>query len=82
MKKFDNLGIKPADILLPKAGTDMHKWAVVACDQFTSHVIDCRKDSLQRILTDDIFLFHNILPFFLCDDRASGFPFHHTVTGR
>ena len=36
MKKFDNLGIKPADILLPKAGTDMHKWAVVACDQFTS----------------------------------------------
>ena len=44
-------------------------------------VIDCRKDSLQRILTDDIFLFHNIPPFFLCDDRASGFPFHHTVTG-
>ena len=28
MKKFDNLGIKPADILLPKAGTDMHKWEI------------------------------------------------------
>ena len=26
----------PADILLPKAGSDMTKWAVVACDQFTS----------------------------------------------
>lgn len=25
----------PADILLPKDG-DMHKWAVIACDQFTS----------------------------------------------
>lgn len=25
---------KPADILLPR--TDMHKWSVVACDQFTS----------------------------------------------
>jgi len=25
----------PADILLPKAA-DMHKWAVIACDQFTS----------------------------------------------
>ena len=26
----------PADILLPKAGSDLTKWAVVACDQFTS----------------------------------------------
>ena len=33
---FENLGLRPADILLPKPGTDMHKWAVVACDQFTS----------------------------------------------
>ncbi len=29
-------GIAPADILLPKQGTDFQKWAVVACDQFTS----------------------------------------------
>lgn len=28
--------MRPANILLPKAGTDMTKWAVVACDQFTS----------------------------------------------
>ena len=35
-KKFESLGMRPANILLPKAGTDMHKWAVVACDQFTS----------------------------------------------
>ena len=33
---FDGLGFSPADILLPKDGTDMSKWAVVACDQFTS----------------------------------------------
>lgn len=26
----------PADILLPQDGTDMEKWAVVACDQFSS----------------------------------------------
>ena len=32
---FDKLGFYPADILLPK-GCDMKKWAVVACDQFTS----------------------------------------------
>ena len=34
-EKFEKLGFCPADILLPK-GTDMNKWAVVACDQFTS----------------------------------------------
>ena len=34
-KKFEALGMKPADILLPK-DCDMSKWAVVACDQFTS----------------------------------------------
>ena len=34
--KFEKLGFYPADILLPKKGTDMTRWAVVACDQFTS----------------------------------------------
>jgi hypothetical protein len=33
--KFNKLGFYPADILLPK-DADMTKWAVVACDQFTS----------------------------------------------
>ena len=33
--KFEKLGFYPADILLPKK-QDMTKWAVVACDQFTS----------------------------------------------
>ena len=34
-EKFERLGFRPADILLPK-DADMTKWAVVACDQFTS----------------------------------------------
>ena len=34
--KFEKLGFYPANILLPKEGTDMSRWAVVACDQFTS----------------------------------------------
>ena len=34
-QKFEKLGFYPADILLPK-DADMTKWAVVACDQFTS----------------------------------------------
>lgn len=34
-EKFRALGFYPADVLLPK-DADMTKWAVVACDQFTS----------------------------------------------
>ena len=33
--KFKSIGFYPADILLPQ-DADMTKWAVVACDQFTS----------------------------------------------
>ena len=34
--RFESMGLIPTDILLPKKGTDLKKWAVVACDQFTS----------------------------------------------
>ena len=34
-KIYEKLGMRPADILLPR-DCDMSKWAVVACDQFTS----------------------------------------------
>ncbi len=33
---FDKIGVQVPSILLPKAGTDMQKWAVIACDQYTS----------------------------------------------
>lgn len=33
---MNSTAFKNADILLPKAGTDMYKWSVIACDQYTS----------------------------------------------
>lgn len=36
MIEFNRLGIAPAHILLPSANIDCTRWAVVACDQFTS----------------------------------------------
>lgn len=36
MKVFDNVGLAVPIIMLPKDGVDLTKWAVVACDQFTS----------------------------------------------
>ncbi len=35
-KKLEKMGLIAADIMLPKKGTDLYKWAVVACDQYTS----------------------------------------------
>ncbi|MCR5732483.1 MAG: DUF1015 domain-containing protein [Sphaerochaetaceae bacterium] len=34
--RLKSCGISVSDILLPKKGIDLKKWAVVACDQFTS----------------------------------------------
>jgi uncharacterized protein DUF1015 len=36
VKKHDDLGVLIPEIYLPKPGTNLTKWAVVACDQFTS----------------------------------------------
>jgi hypothetical protein len=36
MKTFSDIGVQIPEIHLPKAGIDLTKWAVIACDQFTS----------------------------------------------
>ena len=36
MKIISDLGIQIPQLYLPKKGTDLTKWAVIACDQFTS----------------------------------------------
>ncbi len=36
MKTFNEIGIAIPEIYLPARGTDLSKWAVIACDQFTS----------------------------------------------
>lgn len=33
---FDNIGLQVPTILLPKKSVDMQRWAVIACDQYTS----------------------------------------------
>jgi hypothetical protein len=36
LKTFDDIGVGVPEIYLPAVGTDLTKWAVIACDQFTS----------------------------------------------
>jgi len=33
---FENIALQVPRILLPKTGTDLTKWAIIACDQYTS----------------------------------------------
>ncbi|MFW6313161.1 MAG: DUF1015 domain-containing protein [Spirochaetota bacterium] len=35
-KQFERVGVRVPNILLPRAGVDLHRWAVIACDQHTS----------------------------------------------
>ncbi|MGC9311975.1 MAG: DUF1015 domain-containing protein [Sediminispirochaetaceae bacterium] len=35
-KKFEQIGVKVPGILMPRNDVDLSKWAVVACDQYTS----------------------------------------------
>jgi hypothetical protein len=36
MRNYPDIGIQVGEILLPQAHIDVKKWAVIACDQFTS----------------------------------------------
>ncbi len=36
MTKPPTIGVQIPKLLLPRPGVDLHKWAVIACDQFTS----------------------------------------------
>ena len=47
-------------ILLPKKGTDMHSYAVIACDQFTSQIHYW--DELKELIGNKLSTFHMIYP--------------------
>jgi hypothetical protein len=55
-----DIGIKIPDTLLPKSDIDLHKWAVIACDQFTSEPAYWRE--VEVIIGDALSTYHMILP--------------------
>ncbi|MGB8253744.1 MAG: DUF1015 domain-containing protein [Anaerolineaceae bacterium] len=60
MKNIASIGIQIPDILLPKPDIDHRKWAVIACDQFTSEP-DYWK-SVEKLVGDAPSTYHLILP--------------------
>ena len=59
MDKFEKVSLFPANILLPK-DTDMTKWSVVACDQYTSQP-DYWQD-VKNTVADNLSTYNLVLP--------------------
>ncbi len=60
MKNIEKIGIQIPEIYLPKSGIDLSKWAVIACDQFTSQPEYWQK--VEMIVGDNPSTYHMILP--------------------
>ncbi len=60
MQNFPEIGIQIPKILLPEPGIDLARWAVIACDQFTSE--PAYWQAVKDIVGDAPSTFHMILP--------------------
>ena len=60
MKTYEDIGIQIPRVHLPKKGTDLTKWAVIACDQFTSQPEYWQK--VEKLVGDQPSTYNLILP--------------------
>ncbi|MAT43109.1 MAG: hypothetical protein CL609_12270 [Anaerolineaceae bacterium] len=60
MKNIDKIGVQIPDIYLPKSEIDLSKWAVIACDQFTSQPEYWNQ--VEMIVGNNPSTYHMILP--------------------
>lgn len=60
MRQYPSVGVNAADVLLPNSEIDYHKWAVIACDQFTSEPEYWQ--TVEKIVGDSPSTLHMILP--------------------
>ncbi len=60
MKTYDKIGVQIPQAWLPRPGVDLHKWAVIACDQFTSQPEYWR--SVEEIVAEAPSTLHLIFP--------------------
>jgi hypothetical protein len=60
MKIFSDIGIQIPQVYIPKLNIDLSKWAVIACDQFTSEPEYWHE--VEKIVGDSVSTLHLILP--------------------
>ncbi|MEE4252585.1 MAG: DUF1015 domain-containing protein [Desulfuromusa sp.] len=63
---FEKIGLQVPKILLPKQGTDMQSWAVIACDQYTSDQTYWQR--LERQTAANISTLNLVFPEVYLDD--------------
>ncbi|AEJ61024.1 Uncharacterized conserved protein UCP033563 [Spirochaeta thermophila DSM 6578] len=77
---LQTLPLLPTTILLPDEGVDLHRWAVIACDQFTSQPEYWRE--VERIVGEAPSTLHLVLPEVHLDEpdlEARIARIHHTM---
>ncbi len=60
MKLYPEIGVQIPQVYLPRPGVDLTKWAVIACDQFTSQPEYWQE--VERFVDGNPSTFHLILP--------------------
>jgi hypothetical protein len=60
MKNFASIGVQVPDIVLPNINIDYQKWAVIACDQFTSQPEYW--DNVEKFVGDSYSTLNLVLP--------------------
>ena len=65
---WDKFGFHIPEIMVPKAGTDYSKWAVVACDQYTSE--PTYWDQVEEIVGDAPSTLRLMLPEIFLDKES------------
>jgi hypothetical protein len=70
MNSFEDIGIQIPRIYLPRKGSDLTKWAVIACDQFTSEPDYWQK--VERFIGKAPSTYHLIFPEAYLDKPGEG----------
>ncbi len=60
MRIYENIGLKIPQVYLPKHGTELARWAVIACDQFTSQPEYWQK--VEQVVCENPSTFNLTLP--------------------
>ncbi|MEN4041194.1 MAG: DUF1015 domain-containing protein [Anaerolineaceae bacterium] len=76
MINYPQVGVQIPTVLLPKAGIDLHRWAVIACDQYTAQPDYWR--SVEEIVGNSPSTYHLVLPEIYLDQPEEEQRIHRT----
>lgn len=76
MRNYPDIAVQSSEVLLPREGIDLRKWAVIACDQFTSQPEYWRQ--VEELVGDSPSTYNLILPEVFLDSPEEAKRVLHT----